>query len=353
MRTPFHLASALAVALAVPAIELLAAAPALADDPPPIELKFGTLAPDNTPWSDILKNFKKSVQKATQGRVKVKLFLGPVLGDEAAMLQKMKFGQLNGGGFSTGGISTVVPELQIFEVPFLFNDDAEADHIMDEVVLDDMRKLCEARGLFLYIWAVNGWHDLGCKDKAIERLADVKGMKAHMQETDLQHAFWAAVGANPVPLPVPEVLGGLQRGMVSCFSSTPIYASASQWFAECKHWTDSNHIYQPAAVVFDLKWWNGLSEDLRKTILSFAPEIQKAARNDVRGSLDKELMEKFRTDSQIAIHTLGPEAREEFRRACASVPKELIEKGIFTQELWDKVVKGLEDYRARKKDASR
>jgi TRAP-type C4-dicarboxylate transport system substrate-binding protein len=310
------------------------------------ELKFGTLAPDNTPWSDILKNFKKNLQKATQGKVRVKLYLNGVLGDEAAMLQKMKFGQLTGGGFSTGGISTVVPELQVFEIPFLFNDDSEADYVMDEVVLEDMRKACEARGLYLYIWAVNGWHDFGSKDKPILGLADLRGAKAHMQETDIQHAFWGAVGANPIPLPVPEVLGAIQRGMVTCYSSTPIFASAAQWATQTKFWTDSNHIYQPAAVVFDLKWWNGLSPELKKTIADFGPDLQSAARKDVRG-IDQGILEEFKKMG-VEIKALSPEARAEIQGACAGVAGELVKKGVFKQELFDKVVKGLADFRAKK-----
>ncbi len=328
----------------------LASAPAAARAQAPAELKFGTLAPDNTPWSDILKNFKRNLQKETQGRVRVKLYLNGVLGDEAAMLQKMKFGQLTGGGFSTGGISTVVPELQIFEVPFLFTSDDEADHVMDNVVLEDMRAACRARGLYLYIWAVNGWHDLGSKEKPLLSLADLRGAKAHMQETDIQREFWKAVGASPVPMPVPEVLTGLQSGMVTCFTSTPIYAAAAQWTTQTRHWTDSNHIYQPAAVVFDLNWWNGLSDDLRKTILSFAPELQKAARNDVRG-IDEELFAEFRKMG-IQIHPLPPQNREELKQATAGVAAELIKAGVFKQELYDKVVKALADYRARKSEGA-
>lgn len=343
-----HARSLLAIALAASLVLAAAPAPARAQDA--AELKFGTLAPDNTPWSDILKSFKKNLQKETQGKMRVKLFLNGVLGDEAVMLQKMKFGQLTGGGFSTGGISTVVPELQVFEIPFLFESDEEADHIMDHVVLDDMRKLCEARGLYLYIWAVNGWHDLGSKDKALTSLAALKGVKAHMQETDIQHAFWLALGANPIPMEVPSVLTGLQNGMVTAYTTTPIFASAAQWFTQTRHWTDTNHIYQPAAVVFDLKWWTGLPENLKKTILSFAPELQAAARKDVRG-IDAELFEEFKK-AGITIHELTPESRAELKAACAKIPEELIKKGVFTQELYDKVVKGLAELRAKKKAGS-
>ncbi len=310
------------------------------------ELKFGTLAPDNTPWSDILKNFKKQVQKETQGKLKVKLYLNGVLGDEAAMLQKMKFGQLTGGGFSTGGISTVVPELQVFELPFLFNDDEEADHIMDSVALDDMRAACEKRGLFLYIWAVNGWHDFGHKSKPLLSLDDLKGVKAHMQETDIQHALWSSLGANPVPLAVPEVLKALQTGMVECYTTTPIFSSAAQWFTQTKHWTDSNHIYQPAAVVFDKKWWDTLDPATQKTILGFGPDLQKAARKDVRG-IDPELFEEFRKTG-ITVHTLPPDRREKLKQATAGIGDELVKKGVFSKELLEKVRKGLEEFRAKK-----
>jgi TRAP-type C4-dicarboxylate transport system substrate-binding protein len=337
-----------AAALVIACAGALAAGPALGQEgggAEAAELKFGTLAPDNTPWSDILKNFKKNLQKATKGKVRVKLYLNGVLGDEAAMLQKIKFGQLTGGGFSTGGISTVVPELQVFELPFLFNSDEEADYVMDHVVLDDMRKLCEQRGLYLYIWAVNGWHDLASNERPLDSLAALKGVKAQMQETDIQRAFWTAVGANPVPLPVPETLNALERGMITSYATTPIFASAAQWFTQTKYWTDSNHIYQPAAVVFDLKWWNTLDEGTRKTILSFGPELQAAARKDVRG-IDKDLMAQFK-EAKIQVSELTPEHREELKKACAGIPAELIKNGVFTQALYDKVIAGLQEYRAK------
>lgn len=331
-------AAALAVAsLAVPAAQAQEAGGVT-------EIKFGTLAPENTPWSEILTNFKKNVQKATKGKVKVKLFLNGVLGDEAQMLQKMKIGTLTGGGFSTGGISTVVPELQLFEIPFLFNDDAEADFVMDSVVLEDMREACAKKNLYLYIWAVNGWHDFGSKDKPIMGIADLKGSKAFMQETDIQRAFWNAVGANPVAIPVPDVLGALQRGMITCYTTTPIFGSAAQWATQSKFWVDSNHCYQPAAVVFDLKWWNGLSEEYKKIISDFAPELQKAARKDVRG-IDEELMETFKKDLKMDVRKLPPAGREELRKACEGVPAELVKAGVFKQETYDKVKKALEERR--------
>ncbi|MHC4390060.1 MAG: TRAP transporter substrate-binding protein DctP, partial [Planctomycetota bacterium] len=187
----------LAVGLAL-GLTVVIAAPAHAQKKERIELKFGTLAPDNTPWSDILKNFKKELQKSTRGQIRVKNYLNGVKGDEAAMLQMIKFGQLTGGGFTSGGLSTVVPEMQVLEIPYLFNNDAEADFVMDEIVKADFQKLCADRGLHLYIWAVNGWHDFGSTTDQLVTPEDFDNVKTHMQETDSQRALLKSLGANPV-----------------------------------------------------------------------------------------------------------------------------------------------------------
>jgi TRAP-type C4-dicarboxylate transport system substrate-binding protein len=311
------------------------------------ELKFGTLAPDNTPWSDILKNFKKGLQKDTKGKLKVRLYLNGVLGDEAHMLELMKHGQLTGGGFSTGGISTRVPELQLFELPFLFDNDEEADYLMDEVVLEDMRKYCWDRGLYLYMWAVNGWVDLGHKKKPLLSVADLKGESVYMQQTDIQKAFWNAIGANAKALSTPDVLGALQSGMIDGYAATPIFASATQWFTQTRHWTDSNHIYQPAAVVFERGWWEGLDEATQKTIQGYAEGLQKSARKDVRG-IDAELFEEFKK-AGITVHPLSPEARKSFQTATEGVARELIGRNILPAALVEKAQKALAAYREKRK----
>ena len=177
-------------------------------------------------------------------------------------------------------------------------------------------------------------------------LADLKGLKAYMQETDVQRAFWGALGANPVPMPVPEVLNGLQRGMLDIYTSTPIFASAAQWSTQTKFWTRSHHTYQPAAVVFDLSWWKGLSDETRKTILGFGPELQKSARNDVRG-IDQSILDEF-AKNNIKVSDLPPAGREELRKACVDVPATLVKSKVFSQETYDKVVKALAEYRAKK-----
>lgn len=321
----------------------LVCVPAFAQD----ALKFGTLAPDNTPWSKLLQDFKKQVEEKSGGKVKVKIYLDGKQGDERAMLQKMRFGQLTGGGFSTGGMAAVVPELQLLELPFLFDDNAESDYVMDKVLLTELTQAMEKKGLFLFCWAENGWIDFGNSVRVLKTPKDFEGLKMYAQESDVSIETVKAFGATAQVLAVPEVLSALQTGLLNAFMTTPIFATGAQWFTQTKYWTDSNHTYQPAAVVFDMKFWQKLPDEQKQMMLAMKDTLQKSARTNVRG-LDEELFRGFK-ERKIEINKLTAAERGELRKKTAGVADALIAKNAFPREWYDRVQKALKDFRAGKK----
>jgi TRAP-type transport system periplasmic protein len=312
----------------------------------PISLKFGTLAPDNTPWSKLLQDFKKNVEEKSAGKVKVKVYLDGKQGDERAMLQKMRFGQLTGGGFSTGGMAAVVPEVQLLELPFLFDNNAESDYIMDKVLLADMQAAMEKKGVYLFCWAENGWLDIGSSVRGIKTGKDFDGLKMYAQESDVSIETVKAFGAQAQVLAVPEVLGALQTGLLNSFMTTPVFATGAQWFTQAKYWTDSNHTYQPAAVVFDTKFWAKVPDDTKKMMLDMREQLQLSARKNVRG-IDDELFKGFR-ERKIEINPLSKEERAELRKKTAKVADVLIQKGAFPREWYERTQKALAEFRAGK-----
>ncbi|HVY63107.1 MAG TPA: TRAP transporter substrate-binding protein DctP, partial [Planctomycetota bacterium] len=306
MRRPLALALALALAFVA-----LLAVDARADDKP--ALRLGTLAPEGTPWAELLEKFRDHVEEATRGELKVKLSLNGRAGDEPEMLKRIAEKKLTGGGFTTSGLAALAPELEVLEWPFLFENDAEADQVMDGPVREVFAKALEAKGLFLYCWAVNGWVDLGSAKGPLTSIDELRAAHPCARESGIRQAFWKACGATPQVIPVPDVPAALRGGRVDAYDTTPLFAASAQWFKETKHWTVSRHVYQPAAVVFDLAWWSGLPEELRKTLLAFAPELQASARRAVRG-IDAGLLDEFRRAS-IEVHELTPEARAQIAAA--------------------------------------
>jgi TRAP-type C4-dicarboxylate transport system substrate-binding protein len=214
-------------------------------------------------------------------------------------------------------------------------------------LLKELTEAMDKKGLFLFCWAENGWLDFGNAVRPLKTPKDFEGLKMYAQESDVSIETVKALGANAQVLAVPEVLSSLQTGLLNSFMTTPIFATGAQWFTQAKFWTDSNHVYQPAAVVFDSKFWQKLPDDMKQTILAMRPDLQKSARADVRG-IDEELFRGFR-ERKMEINKLTPAEREELRKKTAGVAEILIKKNVFPREWYDRVQKALKEYRGKKK----
>jgi tripartite ATP-independent transporter DctP family solute receptor len=258
----------------------------------PITLKIATVAPEGTPWSDGLAQFKTLVETKSGGSVKVKLFLGGMLGDENETVQQTQRGQIQGVGGSTGALATLVPEVNVLELPFLFKNAGEADKVLDGAALPVLEKAFRARGLVLGFWSENGYRSFGTSFGFVKGPADLKGRKMRSQENPVHLEMYKAFGASPVPIPTTEVLTSLQTGVIQGYDQTPLYASAGQWLSSTKYFTLTNHIYQPAAIVFNKTFFDGLSPDNQKVLLAARAELVPKMRREIR-ALNPILLENF------------------------------------------------------------
>ena len=272
-------------------------------------MNFGTVAPAGTPWADQLEGIKQQIQTKSEGRIKVRLFLGGVMGGEVEMVRDiMEGGRLQAGGFSTAAVATGanVPALQIAELPFLFNDLQEADHVLDTVLFAPISKKLKRRGVLLSMWAENGWRSFYTKNKEIHTIADLAEHKMRTQESKVHKKMYAALGVQAEPIPTPEVLDALTRGTVDGFDNTSLFGQASGWFEPTKHYTLSRHIYQPAAIVFSQAWYDSLPDDLKPIIDGLRATEEQKGRDGVR-ALEAELIANFK---EFGMNIYEPTAAE-------------------------------------------
>ncbi|MBI1945927.1 MAG: TRAP transporter substrate-binding protein [Deltaproteobacteria bacterium] len=281
----------------------------------PVVAKCGSVAPEGTPWAEWLEGVRARMEKEANGTFKLKVFLAGKLGGEKEMVEDTKKGALQMFGGSVGAIaSTHVPELNVFELPFLFTSDAEADFVMNKI-RGDVAKLLDQRGFVMVMWAENGWHGYGVKGKCVEKLDDLKGKKMRSQESYIHLDTYRAFGASPVEMPVPEVMTALQNNVVDGFSNTPLFSFATSWYSGIDSYTYSKHIYQPALIVLSKKWFDGLTPEL-KTILSKPTEEQQGFQL-VRGLTDP-LLENF-TAAGKKVCKLSPDETKKFADASKKV----------------------------------
>jgi TRAP-type transport system periplasmic protein len=292
--------------LSLSLIALLMAPPATAADKNTIVVKIGTVAPDGTPWAKWMGKITRRVTKkstAANIAVKYKLYTGGRLGGEKEMVEECRLGRLPMFGGSMGALATAVPALNVFELPYLFQSNAEADHIIDEVVWDRLFKLLDQSGFVLLAMTENGWHGVATRGTPILKLEDFVGRKMRVQQSKVHLEAFKALGASPVEMGVPEVLSALQNKVVDGFSNTPLFSFATNWYRAIDHFSVTRHIYQPAALVASKKWFNKLPKDLQKILLD--PKARKKetriGRKWVR-ALDGPLLQQFEANGKKVHH---------------------------------------------------
>ena len=280
-------------------------------------MNFGTVAPPGTPWSDQLDDIKKRIESKSDGQIKVKLFLGGALGSEIEMIQDVQRGErLQGGGFSTAAVGEAldIPLLQMVELPYLFNNEAQADAVLDDVLYEPAKKQLAEKGIAFYSWTENGWRSFGTKgDSAPTSPEALTAYKMRAQESPVHLNMYKSMNVQAVAKPVSEVLSSLNTGIVTGFDNTPLFSLAAGWVEPITHYTLSRHIYQPAAVMYSQNFVDSLSPELQAIVLEDPQGEATRGRSAVR-KLEADLLETI-TAMGNEVVTLTPEQLKSFRKA--------------------------------------
>ncbi len=334
----------IAAAVAATVVGLVGLQPAAADAA--FELKIATVAPDKTPWADLLKLYKKNVEKASGGRIKVRVFLGGTMGDENETVRMTARGQLSGVGASTGAVASLVEELAAIEIPFQFASASEADYVLDKYLLTDMETKFKAKGLVLGFWSENGFRHFGASFP-IAGPADVKSKKMRSQESFVHIEMWKALEASASAIPTTEVTTALKTGSVSGFDQALLYLVAGGWQSSIKHLTLSAHIYQPAVIAFNKPWFDKQPPDLQAIVIDEGRKITRQGREAIR-KMNPTLV-KIIQKAGVTVVPLSDAGRKAFMAKTAGVAGKVKGKGASTKAVVELIERGIADFRSKSK----
>ena len=246
-------------------------------------LKIATISPDGSAWMKALRNAGAEVQKATEGRVKLKFYPGGVMGDDKAVLRKMRIGQLHGAVLTVGVLSQTYRDLQIYGLPMVFRDSDEVDHVrakMDPVLIDGLRdKGFESFGIagvgFAYAMSQN----------PIRTVDDARAQKVWVPDGDIAaERALAAFSVGPIPLAITDVLGGLQTGLINAVAAPPVGAIALQWHTRLKHVLDLPLVYACGTLVVGSKPFGKLTqadaETVTRILTAALADVDRASKED-------------------------------------------------------------------------
>ena len=307
---------------------------------------FGTVAPDNTPWSEQLREVKRRIESESGGRLKMKLFLGGTLGSEIEMIQDVARGErLHGGGFSTGALGEAagIPLLQMVELPYFFQTNEEVDAVLDTVLFEPVAIALEKKGFVLGAWTENGWRNFATKGGPATSPAELSKYKMRSQESPVHLDMYKQYGVQAVAKPVSEVLPALNTGIVDGFDNTPLFSLAAGWIGPVTHYTMSWHIYQPAGVVYSKIFMDKLPTDLQKVVRGDPQAEAIRGRAAVR-ALEEALVEQIRSKGKVVTY-LTPEQRAAFEGPALNVHKAFLVKHPELKPLYAQVRQKLNSMR--------
>ena len=315
----------LAVAAAAAAIAL-SAVPAMAV----VEIKFGHTGSLEHQYQIGAEQFKKLVEAESKGEIKVNIFPQAQLGGERDLAEGVRMGTIEIASVAAGNLAGFVPELQLFGIPFLFPTAKQVYAVLDGEVGKDIAAIMASKGFVsLAFWEV-GFRNMTNNTRPIKTPEDMKGLKIRVQESKIWIQFMNRLGAVATPIPFGELYSALQQKVVDG-QENPVATIYSMKFYEVqKYLSLTGHTYEPAHVIANPKWFNGLDPKHQSIILKAAADAAVYQRQTLADK-DKERFEVIKKAGVVIEENPDKaafaKATEDLYKVLAdTVPEKLVQK---------------------------
>jgi TRAP-type transport system periplasmic protein len=300
-------------------VAALLAAPAMAQDAKPVELKLQSTAPPGTPWGKGVETMMKIVDTESKGTLALK---PGAYGSEQDTVLQLARGRIDMGTFGLNGAALLVPELSLLQLPFYFASNEEQDCVLDNSMTPVVAELLARKGV-----RFTGWNDAGAVHlmgkKPFVVPADLQGMKAGTFGTRAYAVFWPAMGASPRPLATTDVGSAFQTGLIDVAGNvTTVYVAAG--IGKVAPVMTRVHLTPgPLLGMINQETWDRLTP-LQREALDKARPVAAQARQTVRG-FEAVLVERHRQAGGQFVD-ITPEQRAQWRAASAPLWPQIVKE---------------------------
>lgn len=309
-----------------------------------LDLKLATLAPDGTTWMLEMRKGAEEINRRTEGRVNIKFYPGGSMGSDRIVLRKIRAGQLHGGALTGGALGDIHHDLQIYSLPFLFRSIDELDYVrarMDKALAQSLEK----NGFVTFGFSDGGFAYM-MSSNPLRKVDDLKAQKVWIPEgDDISRALFENLGISPVPLPLTDVLTGLQTGLITTTASPAIGAITLQWHTRVKYLTDAPTSYIFGALAIDKKAFSKISPSDQGVVRSVMEKIFVEFNRQNR--LDEQSARQALKKQGIEFIVLPPEELAKLDRAAHDANERLGQKNVYNLATLRTVQGHLETYRRK------
>lgn len=302
------------------------------------EIRLAHVCGIGSPYDYGANIFKKLVEEQSDGRITVAVHAGDLTTDEIEGVEMVQSSNLEIFWCGTGSLGGFVPDVAIFEMPFLFKDPAHVERALASdfgtKILDEVSGVENIEAIAFH---EDGWRNILTKDVVINSLADLKGVRIRSMMNDICVDMYKALGAIPVTISSGEIYTSLQTGLVDGEDNSFLYADSDGYIEQINAAAMVHHFYSSGFVLTNDKWFNSLTPEDQELIRNAAIEAGKEQRAWFLDA-DTKMMEKYKAQGCTVTY---PEDIDAWRDAVQPVYTKYYEK----YPEWKELVKTIEDLR--------
>ena len=229
-----------------------------------------------------MEKFKEIVEKNSGGKLKVNVFPGGALGSDQANVSAIQGGTLEMASMNSGIFANQVKEFAIFDFPFLFGSAKEADAVVDGAFGKKLHARLEDKGIVGLGYYELGFRHISNSKRPINKVEDLEGLKLRVIPNPINVDWVKALGANPTPLPFPELYSALEQKAVDGQENPVATINGAKLYEVQKNLALTGHQYNPQSVIISKKFWEKLSAAEKKIVADAVAESAKFQREKSR-----------------------------------------------------------------------
>lgn len=287
---------------------------------------------DDYPTVAAVKYMSELLEKKSGGKHKIKVFNKAALGSEKETIDQVKIGALDFTRVNVGPMNAICPLTQVPTMPFLFSSIAHMRKSLDGPVGDEILKSCETSGFVGLAFYDSGARSIYAK-KPIKTVADAKGLKIRVQQSDLWVALISAMGANATPMPYGEVLMGLKTGLIDAAENNIPSFDTAKHYESVKIYSKTEHSMAPEILVMSKLVWDKLPKAEQDMIRASAKESV---------AFERQKWDEQEAKSLATVKAGGVEIIEVDKKSFQAVMGPVYDKFMITPDM-KRLVKAVQD----------
>ncbi len=251
------------------------------------------------------------------GAMELQAFWGSALGDDLAASQMLRSGTLEMVITSSSPLAGMMPALGVFDLPFLFSDEAEADAILDGAFGQEVSANIEQYGVVNLAFWENGFRNLTNSVQPVTKWEDLDGMKVRVMQNNIFIDSFANMGANATPMPFGEVFSALETGAIDAQENPFVTIDTSKFYEVQEYLSVTRHAYTPFLVLYSKPLWDQLSPEEQAALRDCAivgRDVQRAVSREKSGAALANVQ-----SAGMAVNELDPAEVDRMREKAAVV----------------------------------